>query len=128
LYFFDVDFTTKAQYSINHASTITYGYKNQTASVDNIYSNPIITNYRNLLFSDGINFTTLFPYHQINYDHFIFDTKNKNTIIFNLNYKISNNAIGTQVTNSNEITLTSYNSIDKDETVSLFLFYEKKNI
>lgn len=126
LIFLDTSLLTKARFSSNHVATLGYAYANQKTSLDTIYEGAVITDYRNIFSSNTISFAALFPYHKFNYEHFIFNSRNHTSLIFKATYKTSNSSIGTDVINRSNVTSTIYTSIEKDQSTSLFFFFEKK--
>lgn len=125
LLYLDFDGVFKATFGPNNIGTLSYNYLQQTTKLNNLFDNPVITNYRNILLNQDVSLDNLLPYNQLNYKHFINNKKSKSTLVFNANYKFSNNAIGTNVFNGIDVTQTNYKLINKDNIANVLLFYKK---
>ena len=88
----------KATFNNNNIGDLSYQYSNSETSILNLLSNELIIDYRNTIVNDNVKLNSFLPYHQISYNHFIFNPKKKYSLIMNISHKeqvrsINNNII-----------------------------------
>ena len=116
----------KVEVNSNNIGNLGYTYSKNTPTIDNLIENAIVVNYRNLTLNDDVSFQSLYPYHKINYQHFIFFPQKKMSVIFNASHKFNKKAINNDIVNSNNLTISKYKTVNNDRTTSLLLFTRKQ--
>lgn len=116
----------KATFNNNNIGNLSYQYSNSEISILNLLSNELIIDYRNTIVNDNVKLNSFLPYHQINYNHFIFSPKKKYSLIMNISHKEQIRSINNNIDISNNNTITSKILTNKDSQSNFFLFFEKE--
>lgn len=124
--FLDFNSKFKAEFTNNNIGELSYSFLHQVPTIENLLQNEIVVDHRNLAGNENINFNSLLPYHQFNYQHFIFNPKKKLSLIFNASHKIYEKRIGSTVSNSENLSVTKYKLVNRDKSSSFLVFFEKQ--
>ena len=117
--------TIKAIFNSNNIGQLSYNYSSSIPTINNLIQQYIIKDYRNLIINENVKPNNLFPYHQLNFNHFIFRPKNKFSLIFNASYNFKEKSIDNNIINSTNVTLSKNRITDKDQMFNTFLFFDK---
>ena|GEM_PF-3535314 len=126
LTFLDFKSNIKAVFSKNNIAELSYSYSHKTPTIENLIKNKLIINNRNMVSNDDVPFDALFPYHDFNYQHFIFNQKKNFSFIFNASHKRYLSSINDNVVNDQSFSLTKDKVVNLDKSTSLLLFLEKQ--
>ncbi len=121
-----INSSIKAVFNSNNIGQLSYNYSSSIPTIDNLIQQYIIKDYRNLIINDDVKPNSLFPYHQLNFNHFIFKPKTKFSLIFNTSYNFKEKSIDNNIINTNDLTVTKNRITDKDQMFSTFLFFDKE--
>lgn len=123
--FFMPEFTLKNDFSSNHYLKLSYSKNNNLAKVDNLIQNEVISNYRTIFRNQDITFDMIFPNHQIVFDYFYFNSKNKLSLITNFSYYKSKNIISSNSISTSTLNTFSYKLAPFENRFNSLIFLEK---
>ncbi len=114
----------KAIFNPNHVLELNYSFSNNLPSYNNLFSNRIIQDYRNIYKNDEIKFNTILPNHQASLTYFYFKQPKFNFIL-NLNYTFNEKFINLNSQNESASNLNEYRLFSNENIFSGIYFIEK---
>lgn len=118
-------FLLKTSFSNNHTLKFSYNINSSYASAENLLTGGLIKDYRSIYYNENIAYNSLFPSCQFGVAYFYTNTAKQLTIISNVSYYKSKNALSLNIISTDSLNRIKYKLSPFEDSFNSFVFFEK---